>query len=71
MFEAVDTTVLAGEAKFDLIFTFDAVHEQAHPAEVLSHIRRLLKPGGPSLMQDIDTATEVADYLDNPLPPFT
>jgi 2-polyprenyl-3-methyl-5-hydroxy-6-metoxy-1,4-benzoquinol methylase len=70
-FHAVDATTLESDTAFDLIFTFDAVHDQAHPAAVLSHIRRLLKPGGTYLMQDIDAASDVADNLDHPLAPFT
>jgi SAM-dependent methyltransferase len=71
VFHAVDATSLESDVAFDLIFTFDAVHDQAHPAAVLSHIRRLLKPGGVYLMQDIDAATEVADNMDSALAPFT
>lgn len=70
-FHTVDATTLESDVAFDLIFTFDAVHDQAHPALVLSHIRRLLKPGGVYLMQDIDAASDVADNLDHPLAPFT
>lgn len=70
-FHAVDATTLEGDVAFDLIFTFDAVHDQAHPAIVLSHIRRLLKPDGVYLMQDVDAASDVADNLDRPLAPFT
>jgi SAM-dependent methyltransferase len=69
-FHAVDATTLDSDVAFDLIFTFDAVHDQAHPAVVLSHIRRLLKPGGVYLMQDIDAASEVGDNMDNPLAPY-
>lgn len=69
-FEAVDATSLEGDAQFDLIFTFDAVHDQARPDLVLGHIRRLLKPGGTYLMQDIDAATAVADNLDRPIGPY-
>jgi ubiquinone/menaquinone biosynthesis C-methylase UbiE len=69
-FVAVDATHLPGDARFDLILTFDAVHDQAHPAAVLANIRRLLKPGGVYLMQDIDSATDVADNMDRPLAPF-
>lgn len=70
-FEAVDATGLEGDALFDLIFTFDAVHDQAEPAAVLGHIRRLLKADGIYLMQDIDAASDVADNMDNMLAPFT
>ena len=69
-FVAADATHLPGDERFDLIFTFDAVHDQAHPAVVLANIRRLLRPGGVYLMQDIDSATDVADNIDRPLAPF-
>ena len=69
-FVAADATHLPGAERFDVIFTFDAVHDQAHPAAVLANIRRLLKPGGVYLMQDIDSASDVADNLDRPLAPF-
>ena len=69
-FEARDVTTLDGEA-YDLVFTFDAVHDQAHPAVVLENIRRILKPGGVYLMQDIDAATDVADNVGRPLATFT
>lgn len=69
-FTAMDATYLPGDAQFDAIFTFDAVHDQAHPAVVLQNIRRLLKPGGVYLMQDIDSQTAVADNIGNPLAPF-
>ncbi|MFN3388023.1 MAG: class I SAM-dependent methyltransferase [Allosphingosinicella sp.] len=69
-FVATDATALPGEALFDLVFTFDAVHDQAKPAIVLQNIRRLLRPGGVYLMQDIDARTDVADNMDRPLAPF-
>lgn len=69
-FYAVDATHLPGSARFDLVFTFDAVHDQAHPAVVLQNIRRLLKPGGVYLMQDIDAATPVERNMNRPLAPF-
>lgn len=69
-FVATDATHLPGEARFDLIFTFDAVHDQAHPAVVLANIRRLLRPDGVYLMQDIDSASDVADNLERPLASF-
>jgi ubiquinone/menaquinone biosynthesis C-methylase UbiE len=69
-FERADATLLKGDGLFDLIFTFDAIHDQAHPAAVLAHIRRLLKPGGTYVMQEIRASSDVADNLDNPLAPF-
>jgi 2-polyprenyl-3-methyl-5-hydroxy-6-metoxy-1,4-benzoquinol methylase len=69
-FQQRDATHLPQGEGFDLIFTFDAVHDQAHPAAVLANIRRLLRPGGVYLMQDIDSRSDVADNLDRPLAPF-
>ena len=69
-FVAMDATHLPGEREFDAIFTFDAVHDQAHPLKVLQNIRRLLRPGGVYLMQDIDSQSAVADNIGNPLAPF-
>ena len=69
-FLADNATHLPGESRFDLIFTFDAVHDQAHPGAVLANIRRLLKADGVYLMQDIDSQTAVADNIGNPLAPF-
>lgn len=68
-FERRDVALI-GEERFDLVFTFDAVHDQAQPATVLANIRRILKPGGVYLMQDIDAASDVAANLDHPLAPF-
>jgi SAM-dependent methyltransferase len=69
-FEQRDATHLAPGGGYDLIFTFDAVHDQAHPAAVLANIRRLLNPGGVYIMQDVDARSDVADNLDHPLGPF-
>ena len=68
-FEQRDVATLSDQ-KFDLVFTFDAVHDQAQPATVLANIRRILRPGGVYLMQDIDAASDVADNLELPLAPF-
>src|SRR5690606_30042678 len=43
----------AEPAAFDLVTTFDAIHDQAKPLEVLIGIRKTLKPGGVYLAQDI------------------
>lgn len=69
-FEAHDASKLPGEAEFDLITTFDAVHDQADPARLLSTIARLLRPGGAYLCADIAASTDVAKNLDHPLAPF-
>lgn len=68
-FEQVDATRLP-EGAFDCIFTFDAIHDQAHPDRVLANIRRALNPGGVYIMQEIDAQTGVANNLDHPMGPW-
>ena len=53
-----------------MITTFDAIHDQAHPARVLGNIARALKSGGVYLMQDIAASSHVQHNLDHPLAPF-
>ena len=52
---------------FDVITTFDAVHDQARPLNVLRGIYRALKPDGVYLMQDIKGSSHVHNNLDHPL----
>lgn len=72
-FVAADATRLTDHvpaASRDLVTTFDAVHDQAHPAQVLAGIREVLRPDGHYLAQDINTSGSPADDLDHPLGPF-
>ncbi|MFA9459219.1 class I SAM-dependent methyltransferase [Thiohalorhabdus sp. Cl-TMA] len=52
---------------FDLVTTFDAVHDQARPLSVLRGIHRTLKRDGVYLMQDIHGHSEVHHNRDHPL----
>jgi ubiquinone/menaquinone biosynthesis C-methylase UbiE len=60
----------AEPAAFDLVTTFDAVHDQARPLEVLKGIQRALKPAGVYLMQDIRGSSRIHDDIGHPLGPF-
>jgi ubiquinone/menaquinone biosynthesis C-methylase UbiE len=53
--------------QFDLVMTFDAIHDQAKPLNVLKGIRRTLKNGGVYLMQDIRASSDVSRNIDHPL----
>lgn len=55
---------------FDLVFTFDAVHDQAKPLNMLRGIQRTLKSDGVYVMQDIHGHSHVHGNLDNPLAPL-
>jgi 2-polyprenyl-3-methyl-5-hydroxy-6-metoxy-1,4-benzoquinol methylase len=52
---------------FDLITTFDAVHDQAKPLHVLKGIHRALKPDGVYLMQDISGTGHVHKDAEHPM----
>ena len=55
---------------FDLIMTFDAIHDQADPMAVLRGIRRSLAEGGVYLAQDIKASSKHSGNLDHPLGPL-
>lgn len=69
-FEAQDVSKMPGEGRFDLITTFDAVHDQADPVGMLEGVSRLLRPGGAYLCADIAASSDVADNIEHPLGPF-
>ena len=69
-FRIVDLTSFDETAEpeaFDFITTFDAIHDQARPLNVLKGIRRSLKPGGVYLMQDISGTSHVHKDKEHPI----
>jgi 2-polyprenyl-3-methyl-5-hydroxy-6-metoxy-1,4-benzoquinol methylase len=69
-FEVKDVAILDEKARYDLITTFDAVHDQAKPAAVLKGIAGALKDGGVYLMQDIAGSSHVHKNMDHPIGPL-
>jgi ubiquinone/menaquinone biosynthesis C-methylase UbiE len=55
---------------FDFITTFDAIHDQAKPLNVLEGIHRALKPDGVYLMQDISGTSHVHKDIEHPIGTF-
>ncbi len=55
---------------YDLVTTFDAIHDQAKPLDVLKGIHRTLRRDGVYLMQDIKGSSEIHKNLDHPLGPL-
>ena len=55
---------------YDLITTFDAVHDQAKPLSVLKGIARTLKDDGVYLMQDIHGSSHVHNNTSHPIGPL-
>lgn len=52
---------------YDAITVFDAIHDQAQPAQVLTNIYRALRPGGVLLMVDIKSSSHLEDNIGVPL----
>lgn len=69
-FAVQDIPKMSGGEQFDLITTFDSVHDQADPAGFLSVASSLLRPGGDYLCADIAASSDVADNVEHPLGPF-
>jgi 2-polyprenyl-3-methyl-5-hydroxy-6-metoxy-1,4-benzoquinol methylase len=69
-FEVKDVAVLDEKARYDLITTFDAVHDQADPAAVLKGISEALREDGVYLMQDIAGSSHVHKNIEHPIGPL-
>jgi cyclopropane fatty-acyl-phospholipid synthase-like methyltransferase len=69
-FEVRDAAALREEARYDLITTFDAIHDQAKPAAVLKGIAAALRADGVYLMQDIAGSSHLHNNMDHPLGAF-
>ncbi len=69
-FEVRDAATLTGPACFDFVTTFDAVHDQAHPARMLDGIHDMLRPDGIYLCVDIQASSHISKNLDHPLGTF-
>ncbi len=69
-FTAVDLSDFDKSAEpevFDWVTTFDAIHDQAKPLQVLTGIHRTLKTNGVYLMQDIKGSSHVDKNRDHPI----
>jgi 2-polyprenyl-3-methyl-5-hydroxy-6-metoxy-1,4-benzoquinol methylase len=56
--------------QFEFITTFDAVHDQAKPLNVLKGIYQALKQDGVYLMQDIHASSKVDKNMEHPVGPL-
>jgi SAM-dependent methyltransferase len=69
-FERLDVTALPAEPKFDLITSFDAIHDQRDPAIVLRRIAEALAPDGIYLMMEPRASSRLEDNVANPFAPY-
>ena len=68
-FQIRDLSTFDSEAEdnaFDLVTTFDAVHDQGNPRAVLKGIHRSLSDDGIYLMQDIHGSSHVHNNMEHP-----
>jgi len=52
---------------YDLVLTFDCLHDMTHPQDTIEAIRRAVRPDGTWLVKDIRCAPVARDNLKNPL----
>ena len=69
-FEVADAARLDVTDSFDVVFVFDAIHDQVDPAGVLRCIHAALKPGGVFIMKEPRAGDELEDNIGNPFAPI-
>jgi SAM-dependent methyltransferase len=69
-FEVTDAAGLTVEQPFDVVFVFDAIHDQVDPAGVLDRIHAALAPGGLFVMKEPRVSSELQDNIANPFAPL-
>lgn len=69
-FEACDLTHLDEDAAYDLILSFDAIHDQKSPQNLLNRLCRALRPGGRYIVQDVGGSARLENNLDFPMASF-
>ena len=69
-FQVQDAAQITEKGQYDLILSFDAIHDQAQPQVVLQNIYRALRSDGLYLMQDIRASSHLENNLDHPAGPF-
>lgn len=69
-FTTRDAAALDEPARFDLITSFDAVHDQAHPDNMLAGIFAALRPGGTYLCVEPKASSHLHENLDMPMAPM-
>ena len=69
-FQLQDVTLMGLQEAYDVITAFDAIHDQAQPAQVLAGIAKALRSDGVFLMVDIQASSRLEENLDLPSATF-
>lgn len=66
-FHVAEAEDLPAEPTFDLVLTFDCLHDMAHPTESIAAIRRTIRPDGVWLIKEIRAGSSWEENLRNPV----
>lgn len=69
-FEVCDAPTLTVDEPFEVVFTFDAIHDQVDPVGALRRIHAALVPGGSYVMVEPATSSNLEDNIANPIAPW-
>jgi SAM-dependent methyltransferase len=69
-FEVRDVTGLPRATTFDLVTSFDSIHDQRDPAAVLRSAAAALAPGGVYLVVEPRASSKLEEDVDNPFAPW-
>ncbi len=69
-FHNVASDPLPADGSFDLITTFDCLHDMTHPHDAAAAIRAALNPDGVWFIVDINSAPTFEENLPNPVAPM-
>ena len=69
-FEVRDAASIGETEEYDLITSFDAIHDQADPSGMLASIEQALRPDGVYLVQDITGSSYLEKNYERPASPW-
>lgn len=69
-FRAVDLTEFDEIAEYDFITSFDAIHDQKDPQDILMRLAKALRPDGVHLMQDVGGSVDLENNMTFPMAAF-
>lgn len=69
-FEVLDVTQLPAEPRFDLIMSFDSIHDQRDPATTLRRVAEALAPDGIYFMFEPKASSKLEENIGNPFAPY-
>lgn len=69
-FEVLDVTQLSDHPKFDLITSFDSIHDQRDPATTLQRVAQALAPDGIYFMVEPRASSTLEKNIGNPFAPY-